>query len=144
MTSTETPTGPENAPVEEHAQHDAPAKAPSRKGATPKKNSPKGQKTAKGSKAKGVAPKKKAKSSPKPSKGAPAYEASAPRPESKGAKILGLISRAKGATLAEIMEATQWQAHSVRGFLSTAGKKHQLKNESAKTEAGVRVYKISK
>ena len=143
MTSTESTTGPENAPVAERAQHDTPAKAPSRKGATPKKNAPKGQQAAKGAKAKGAAPKKKAKSGKKPSKGAPAKEAGAPRPESKGAKILALISRAKGATLAEIMEATQWQAHSVRGFLSTAGKKQQLKIESTKTEAGGRVYKIA-
>ena len=74
----------------------------------------------------------------------PAKKASAPRAESKGAKILEMIGRAKGATLAEIMKATDWQAHSVRGFISTAGKKHGLKIESAKTEAGERTYKIAK
>ena len=42
------------------------------------------------------------------------------------------------------MKATDWQAHSVRGFLSTAAKKHSLKIESAKTEAGDRVYQIKK
>jgi hypothetical protein len=42
------------------------------------------------------------------------------------------------------MKATDWQAHSVRGFLSTAAKKHDLKIESAKTEAGERVYTIAK
>jgi hypothetical protein len=35
-------------------------------------------------------------------------------------------------------------AHSVRGFLSTAAKKHGLKTESTKTEAGDRVYQIKK
>jgi hypothetical protein len=42
------------------------------------------------------------------------------------------------------MEATDWQAHSVRGFISTAGKKHSAKIESAKSDAGERVYKIVK
>jgi hypothetical protein len=70
--------------------------------------------------------------------------ATAPRAESKGAKILGMIQRPKGATLAEIMKATHWQAHSVRGFISTASKKHGIKIESAKTDAGDRVYKTAK
>jgi hypothetical protein len=55
-----------------------------------------------------------------------------------------MIGRPKGATLAEIMKATGWQAHSVRGFLSIAGKKHSVKIESAKNEAGDRVYSILK
>jgi hypothetical protein len=74
----------------------------------------------------------------------PARDASAPRAESKGAKILELIGRPNGATLAEIMKATDWQAHSVRGFLSTAGKKRGLKIESEKNDAGERVYQIKK
>ena len=55
-----------------------------------------------------------------------------------------MIGRAKGATLAEIMKATGWQAHSVRGFLSTAAKKHRIKVESSKNEAGDRVYRIAR
>ena len=55
-----------------------------------------------------------------------------------------MIARAKGATLAEIMKATDRQAHSVRGFISTAAKKNRLKIESAKNEAGERLYKIAK
>ena len=55
-----------------------------------------------------------------------------------------MIARPKGATLSEIREATQWQAHSVRGFLSTAAKKHQLNIESAKNEACDRVYRVGK
>jgi hypothetical protein len=65
-----------------------------------------------------------------------------PRPQSKGARILELIGRAKGATLAEIMHATKWQAHSVRGFLSTAAKKYRRKIQSLKNEAGQRVYQL--
>jgi hypothetical protein len=70
-------------------------------------------------------------------------KADTPRAESKGAKILELISRPKGASLAKIQKATNWQAHSGRGFLSTAGK-HGLKIESTKTETGDRVYQIKK
>ena len=44
----------------------------------------------------------------------------------------------------EIMKGTDWQAHSVRGFLSTAGKKRGLNIESTKNDAGDRVYQIRK
>ena len=45
--------------------------------------------------------------------------------------------------LVDSQKATDWQAHSVRGFLSTAAKKHGLKIESTKTESGDRLYKIA-
>jgi hypothetical protein len=123
---------------------------PPRRAASQKKGAPKAKKTAKGAKqgakAKAAAPKKAAKAGAKASKKAarPESKAAAPRAESKGAKILDMIARAKGATLAEIQKATDWQAHSVRGFISTAGKKHGVKIESAKNEAGERVYRIGK
>jgi hypothetical protein len=62
----------------------------------------------------------------------------------KGARILEMVGRAKGATLAEIMKATDWQAHSVRGFLSTASRKRHVQIESSKSEAGDRTYRIVK
>jgi hypothetical protein len=108
-----------------------------------KKDAPKGQKRAKGGKTPAAAPKKEARAGKKAAKPAPAKETKTPRAESKGAKILALIGRPKGASLAEIMKATDWLAHSVRGFLSTAAKKHGLKIESTKTDAG-RVYQIKK
>jgi hypothetical protein len=46
--------------------------------------------------------------------------------------------------LVESRKVTDWQAHSVRGFLSTARKKHSIKIKSSKNEAGERVYKIAK
>jgi len=42
---------------------------------------------------------------------------SAIRPGTKTAKILRLLKRPGGASLAELTKATGWQAHSVRGFL---------------------------
>ena len=121
--------------VAEQGAHVAPGKVSSKKGATPKKGAQKGHRAAKGGKSK-IA-KKGAKTSPAKKNGVP-------RAESKSATILELIGRPKGATLAEIMKATEWQAHSVRGFLSVAAKKHRLKIESAKNEAGDRAYKIAK
>lgn len=109
--------------------------------AVAEQGAPKGQKTAKGKRP--ATPKKEAKAGKK-AKPTHVKEASTPRAESKGAKILELIGRPKGATLAEIQKATDWQAHSMRGFLSTAAKKHGLKSESTKTEAGDRVYQIRK
>jgi len=120
-----------------------PEKAPLKKGASQKKGAPKGHKAANGGKTKPAA-RKKAETGKKVAIPARVKKASTPRAESKGAKILALIGRAKGATLAEIMKATDWQAHSVRGFVSTAAKKHKLRIESAKNEAGERVYKVAK
>ena len=67
-----------------------------------------------------------------------------PREFSKKAIVLELLKRAEGATLKEIMAATDWQAHSVRGFISgSLGKKMGLKINSAKREDGERVYHAS-
>jgi hypothetical protein len=142
MTNAEATTTENAATVAEQGAHVAPEKASSKKGATQKKGAPKGPKSAKGRKAK--ASRKKEAKAGKKAKPAQAKAASTPRPESKGAKILELIGRPKGATLAEIVKATDWQKHSIRGFLSTAAKKHGLKIESTKTEAGDRVYQVKK
>ena len=55
-----------------------------------------------------------------------------------------MMKRAKGATLAEIMEATGWQKHTVRGFVSILGSKGGEKIESSKNAAGERTYRIAK
>ena len=65
------------------------------------------------------------------------------RDGSKKAETIRLLERAKGATLEELMEATGWQAHSVRGFISgTLSKKLKLKIDSFRSEKGSRVYRI--
>src|SRR5205807_4079318 len=111
-----------------------PAPAPAKKGASKKKGAPRSPKTAARGKAK-PAPKAKAKA-----KAARAKQAGAPRAESKGARILALIRRPQGATLAQIQKTTGWESPSVRGYLSTAAKKHNLRIESTKNEGGDRVY----
>ena len=65
------------------------------------------------------------------------------RATSKTETILGLVKRAGGASLNEIMKATGWQAHSVRGFLSaTLGRKMKLTIVSIRTGDGERRYSI--
>jgi Protein of unknown function (DUF3489) len=62
----------------------------------------------------------------------------------KRAEVIALMKRAKGATLAEIMAATGWQAHTVRGFVSILGSKGGEKIESSKNDARERTYRIAK
>jgi Protein of unknown function (DUF3489) len=62
----------------------------------------------------------------------------------KKADVIAMLKRAKGATLAEIMAATGWQAHTVRGFLSILGSKEGEKIESSKSDGGERNYRIAK
>ena len=51
----------------------------------------------------------------------------------KTATVLKLLSRAKGATLAEIMEATSWQPHSTRAFLTGLRKQGKVLLREART-----------
>jgi Protein of unknown function (DUF3489) len=118
--ATQQPNAAKGARVAPRARRVAPAKPRSGKEATSGKGRPKSQKGAKGAKA-GV--------------GA--------REGSKAAKVLALLRRPDGATLKELMKATGWQPHSVRGFLSGAvGKKMGLKLELTKADACERSYSI--
>jgi len=72
-----------------------------------------------------------------------AKEAGAARDGSKAAKVLALLKRPDGVTLKELIKATGWQPHSIRGFLSGAiGKRMGLTVESAKAEGGERTYSV--
>ncbi len=61
----------------------------------------------------------------------------------KQERILTLLSRPEGASIEEMMQATDWQQHSVRGFLAgTVKKKLGFPLTSSKAEAGARRYRI--
>ena len=97
----------------------APSKPRSRKKTTPAKKAAKAPKKATSAKAKGV------------------------RVGTKTAKVLDLLKRRGGATIKELMKATGWLPHSVRGFISgTIGKKMSLTVESTKVENGERRYSV--
>lgn len=96
------------------------------------------------SKAKGSSKKATAKrDAPKAKKSAKRQPAATAREGSKKAEVLGLLRRKQGATLPEIMKLTAWQAHTVRGFISTAGKKNAMHIQSSKNDRGERVYQTA-
>lgn len=132
-------TTTQTAAVADQGAPAAPEKATSKRKASKTKGAPKGQKPA--SK---TAAKKPARTSKTTTKKAKDAAASVPREFSKKAIVLDLLARKDGATMAEIATATDWQNHSIRGFISgTIGKRMGLAVESTKTEAGDRRYKIA-
>jgi hypothetical protein len=66
------------------------------------------------------------------------------RANSKQAQVIAMLQRPEGATIAQLCEATGWQAHTVRGTLAGALKKKLgLTVVSEKVEGGERVYRIA-
>jgi hypothetical protein len=80
-----------------------------------------------------------AEKSPKPTRGK--AEPKAPR-VTKQAKVIDALCRPEGATIAEIMEMTGWQEHSVRGFISGAVKKKLGLTVERITEDGRISYRV--
>ena len=65
-----------------------------------------------------------------------------PHKESKQQLCLALLCRAEGASIEDLQDATGWQAHTVRGFLSGAVKrKLGLELASQKAEHQPRRYR---
>lgn len=114
------PTPAKKPRVAARARNVAPGKAKSGKQATPAKNAKREAKPAKSTK-----------------------NAARGRHGSKTAKFLDLLKRSGGATGADLMKATGWQPHSVRGFISgVLSRKMGLNVTSTKAEDGVRRYSI--
>jgi hypothetical protein len=128
-------TASETAPVARQGANNAPETKTTTKKATTKKGAPKPKKATRQPKT------TKKTTSTKGSK--KAATAGVPREFSKKNAVLDLLRRKEGATLAEIAKATDWQNHSIRGFISgQLTKKMGLKVESAKNDAGERTYRI--
>jgi len=67
----------------------------------------------------------------------------APKPVPKLKRLTALVKRKRGATLAELVAATGWQAHSVRGAISgNLRKKLGLTVILEEIEGRGRVYRI--
>jgi Protein of unknown function (DUF3489) len=61
----------------------------------------------------------------------------------KQERMLTLLSRPEGASIAEMMQATKWQQHSVRGFLAgTVKKKLGFSLTASKVAGDDRRYRI--
>jgi len=65
-----------------------------------------------------------------------------PKRETKQSIIIELLSRENGTTLAELIKATEWKPHSIRGHLSNLRKKRGLPIEAFTTSEGVRGYRL--
>lgn len=64
------------------------------------------------------------------------------KPATKLDLLVACLRRPDGATIDELMKATAWQAHSVRGAIAGTLKKKGYSVNSAKTDGGRR-YKLA-
>jgi Protein of unknown function (DUF3489) len=77
-------------------------------------------------------------------KSVPSPKPPEPGNSTKQAQLISLLKQPSGVTLPDLMKATGWQAHSIRGFISgTLKKRLSLKVISGTTSTGLRRYRIS-
>ena len=74
--------------------------------------------------------------------GAMETEAIMPASPTKSATILKLLGRPKGASIAQLQKATDWQAHSIRAALTGLRKKGHEIERSSKDRKGATVYRM--
>jgi hypothetical protein len=74
----------------------------------------------------------------------PASSGTPPASSSKQSAVLKMLGDPKGTTVAAIMKATDWQQHSVRGFLAGIVKKKLNLNLVSEAVDGKRIYRIAK
>jgi hypothetical protein len=80
---------------------------------------------------------------PVPSTGKPTRKArSASRPQSKQDRVVALLRRTEGVTVAAVMKVTSWQKHSVHGFFAGVVRKKLGLNLVSAESNGKRIYRV--